>query len=63
MTIDISHEAALILDTIRCERVTFLDWDACRDFCDIQTGGALDCVPLDILTDMVFRRRGWALLA
>ena len=56
MTIDIQHEAELILDTVRYESATFADWDAVRDYCDIQTGGGLDCFQLDMLTDCVARR-------
>lgn len=28
-------------------------WEDLRDWIDAETGGDLDCVPLDILTDMV----------
>ena len=32
------------------------DWDIIRDACDLKTGGELDCVQLDILTDLVMAR-------
>lgn len=56
MRIEIQHEAELILDTIRHKAAMFSDWDAVRDYCDIQTGGDLDCFQLDMLTDCVARR-------
>lgn len=39
-----------------------ISWDALRDHCDLQTGSDLDCVQLDILTDMSAARlaqSGW----
>jgi hypothetical protein len=35
-------------------------WDRLRDAIDLETGGELDCQPLDILTDMVAKRLGLA---
>lgn len=56
MRLDIQHEAELILDTVRCEAATFADRDAIRDYCDIRTGGELDCFHLDMIADCVARR-------
>lgn len=35
------------------DMLTGLDWESIRDAVDIKTGGELDCIQLDILTDMV----------
>lgn len=32
------------------------NWDDVRDWLDTQTGGDLDCIQLDVLTDMVVAR-------
>ena len=29
------------------------DWDALRDYVDAKTGGGLDCLQLDLMTDWV----------
>lgn len=56
MRLDVQHEAELILDTVRHESAAFADWEAIRDYCDIQTGSALDCFQLDMIADCVARR-------
>ena len=32
------------------------NWEVLRDYVDLKTGGELDCIQLDLLTDMVEQR-------
>jgi len=32
------------------------NWEVLRDYVDLKTGGELDCIQLDLLTDMVAQR-------
>ena len=38
------------------EGIEWATWDELREFVDMSSGGDLDCIELDILTDMVFSR-------
>lgn len=51
MTMDIGHEAELIADSLNYDPT--MSWDDVRDYADLSTGGDLDCIRLDILTDSV----------
>ena len=51
---NIAQTADRIADTLREEGMD--DWDLLRDLCDQQTGGDLDYIQLNILTDSVQSR-------
>jgi len=52
--ISIAKNADRIADTLRDNQA--MDWDLLRDLCDQQTGGDLDYLQLDLLTDSVQSR-------
>ena len=54
--ISIAKNADRIADTLRGSEA--MDWDLLRDLCDQQTGGDLDYLQLDLLTDSVQSRLG-----
>jgi hypothetical protein len=58
MSVAINKTADRVAKAIRdagASASTF-DRESVRDLCDIATGGDLDCVPLDLLTDAVLVR-------
>ena len=52
--ISIAKNADQIADTLRDSEA--MAWDLLRDICDQQTGGDLDYLQLDLLTDSVQSR-------
>lgn len=52
----LAPEADRIAAEVATKGQSRIYWGALRDQCDLDTGGELDCQPLDVLTDMVARR-------
>ena len=52
------HCSTLASDIAKSITNRAINWEEVREICDVKTRGQLDCIALDILTDMVALRIG-----